>query len=115
MCFSRRIDELPSFSSASPFWAIDDASPVMTCLDPQWDRIKGSPIEFPVLAVGDANGATPRTQVWTHDRKLACEALGPFERDLSVFEDHAALTLELFVDDEIKMEVGHVSRLQINP
>jgi hypothetical protein len=77
---------------------------VTTCLDPQWDRIERSPIEFPVLVVRDANGATPRTQIRTHDRKLACEALGPFERDLSVFEDHAALTLELFVDDEIKMD-----------
>jgi hypothetical protein len=95
--------------------AIDDPSPVVTCLDPHRDRIERSPTEFPVLAVGDPNGASPRSQIWTHDRKLACEAFGPFERALSVFEDHAALTFELFVDDEIKIKVGHANRLQINP
>jgi hypothetical protein len=62
--------------------------------------IEGSSTEFPVLVVGDANGATRRTQIGTYDRKLARKALGPFERD------------ELFVDDEIKMEVGHVNRFK---
>jgi hypothetical protein len=87
------------------------ASPVTTRLHPYWDRIERRAIELSVLVIRYTNGATPRTQIRTHDRKLAGEALGFFECDLSVFEDHAALTFEFFVHDEIKTEVGHVDRL----
>jgi hypothetical protein len=34
---------------------------------------RGAPIEFPVFAVGNANGATFRAQLRTHDRKLSCQ------------------------------------------
>src|SRR6266700_2353128 len=78
------------------------ASAVTTRLHPHRDRIERCAIEFSVLVIRYANGATSRTQIRTRDRKLACEALGFFERSLSVFEDHAALAFELFVDDEIE-------------
>src|SRR5271169_1568520 len=88
-------------------------SSVVACFDPVRNRIKRRPVEFPVLAVGNANGATSRTQLWTYDRKLGCQAIGFIERDMSVFEDHAALVFELFAYDEIKIKVGHTNRLQI--
>jgi hypothetical protein len=55
------------------------------------EGIGSSGIEFLVLAVGEANSATPRTQLRTRDIKLACKGIGFLESDLSVFEDHTAL------------------------
>jgi len=40
------------------------------------------------------------------------DPIGFVKRYISVFEDHAALTFELFVYDEIKIKVGHTNRLQ---
>ncbi len=84
------------------------------CCGPRGDRIKRGAIEFLVLAVGEAYSATPRTQLRTHDIKLACEGIGFLESDLSVFEDHTALIFELFAYDEVKIEVGHTNRLPIS-
>src|SRR6266446_911140 len=84
------------------------------CCGPHGDRIKRGAIEFLVLAVGEPNSATPRTQLRTHDIKLACKGIGFLESDLSVFEDHTALIFELFAYDEVKIEVGHTNRLSIS-
>src|SRR5271167_4590840 len=89
-------------------WGLNCADQIVSYaaagFDPQVNRIKRRAVEFRILAVGYANGATPRTQLWTHDRKLGCQAIGFIERDMSVFEDHAALVFELFAYDEIKIE-----------
>src|ERR1700736_3017530 len=88
------------------------ASRVTTCSHPHGNRIEWRAIEFPVFAVGNSNGATSRTEIRTHDRKLACQAIGLVERDICVFQDHAALIFELLAYDEIKIKVGHTNRLQ---
>jgi hypothetical protein len=80
--------------------------------DPHGNRIKRRPIDFPVLAVGNSNGATSRTQLWTYDRKLGCQAIGFIERDVRILEDHTTLISELFADNEIKIKIRHTNRLQ---
>lgn len=84
------------------------------CSGPRGNGIERGAIEFLVLAVGEADGATPRMQLWTHDIKLACEGIGLLESDLSVFEDHTALVFEIFAYDEVKIKVGHTNRLPIS-
>src|SRR4029077_3106101 len=42
-------------------------------LHPHRNRIKRSATELLILAVDDANGATLRTQIGTHDREFVCK------------------------------------------
>jgi hypothetical protein len=70
-------------------------------------------VEFVTVSVGNAHRTSPRSQVGTNNAKLAREAISLIDRDFRVFEDHATLVLEIFTDDEIKIEVGHWTHLPV--
>src|SRR4029450_5305975 len=70
-------------------------------------KLDRSTVEFFTVDVGDANGASSRTQLGTNDAKLAREAISLIDRIFGIFEYHAALAFELRADDEIKIEVWH--------
>ena len=71
------------------------------------DKLDRSTVELVTVSVGNAYGASCRTQLGTNDAKLAREAIGFIDRVICVFEDHAALAFEVRADDEIKIEVWH--------
>jgi hypothetical protein len=70
-----------------------------------------STVKLLAVCVRDAHGTAPRTKLGTDDAKLARNTISLIDRDFCVFEDHAALALEIFANDEIKIEVGHWNRL----
>jgi hypothetical protein len=73
--------------------------------------IDRSTVKLLAVCVSDAHGAAPRTKLGTDDAKLTRNTISLIDRDFCVFEDHAALVLEVFANDEIKIEVGHWNRL----
>jgi hypothetical protein len=72
------------------------------------DRVDRSTVELLTIFVSNSHGTSPRTQLRTDDTKLARETISLIDRDFCVFEDHATLVFEIFADDEIKIEVGHL-------
>jgi hypothetical protein len=70
-----------------------------------------STVKLLAVCVSDAHSTAPRTKLGTDDAKLARNTISLIDRDFCVFEDHAALVLEIFANDEIKIEVGHWNRL----
>src|SRR6266403_4211905 len=91
--------------------ALTRPSSAMGRFQPRRDKVDRSTVELVTVCVGNAHGISPRTQLRTSDTKFAREAISLIDRDFCVFEDHAALVFEIFADDEIKIEVGHLNRL----
>ena len=75
------------------------------------DKLERRAVEFVVVTVGDAHGASRGTQLGSNDAKFAREAVGLVDRIFRIFQDHAALAFELCTDDEIEIEVWHCGPL----
>src|SRR5207302_10743876 len=78
---------------------------------PRGDKVDRSTVELLTVCVSDSHGTSPRTQLRTDDAKLARETISLIDRDFCVFEDHATLVFEIFADDEVEIEVGHLNHL----
>src|SRR5260370_19226719 len=59
-------------------------------------RIERRAIEFPVVAIGDADGAIFRLQFGTDQRQFAGKLVGPVGREVEILQDDTALVFVLF-------------------
>ena len=75
------------------------------------DKFDRSTVELLAVCVSNSHGTSPRTQLRTDDANLARETISLIDRDFCIFEDHAALVFEIFADDEVEIEVGHLNHL----
>jgi hypothetical protein len=80
----------------------------MTVRSQPWrNEIERSSVELVILYVGNAHGTSYGTELWPNFAKLASEAISFIDSAFCIFEDHAALVLEIRADCEIENEVWH--------